>query len=167
MTKKFSQVAHLYLGCEVEVDNYYHELYYKNNKAFLIGIYGSLCYVDFYEILANGVECCVTDDSLKLSHEEIKPRLYSLADITEEHTKELVKLKTQSESFDSFKIIRHFVNGEGFIYEYTLSELNRKVTDRIYFNELTSDQFTQLLQWGYWLFGYEAFETGEIIKKQK
>lgn len=143
--QELTKIMHLYLGCEVKIDDYYHNLYGNHNKAYISGVSNGLYNIDFYERLANGVEMCITDEPLMLSVKEIKPILYSLSDLTEEHAKEFQNITNcEKEDLDIFKggtFHLSTINDWAFGVQYLLSK-------------------------GYWLFGDEAFDKGDIIDKK-
>lgn len=143
MTKKFSQVAHLYLGCEVETQD-------------------GILKFDNIDRRHDTFICSETMKVYLLS--ECKPRLYSLSDITEKHAKELVKLKHQCLDVEDIAIVKHDTINTGFAYKYPKNGPIVPTCGNIFFDKLTAAQFLYLLEQKVWLFGDEAFEKREIVK---
>lgn len=170
MTKKFSEVARLYQGCEVVLKKSYVEELNDGEEIFEEPLTGHEVWtleavgdVD-YEGECFDVKLKCGNKLLYTHKSTFTPRLYSPADITEEQAKELVRIKYNCLDVEDIDILKHNNINSGFGYKYPKNGLIVPICGNIFFDKLTPEQLLYLLEQKVWLFGDEAFEKREIVK---
>ncbi len=151
MKTEFKDVAHLYLGCRIHLDNHTDGCTYSTLEGFDP--------FDGCTLLHWGDDDQVGYRTDEVQLGTLKPILKSLSDITAGDALAMINL--QYEGY--LKPIPISCSNSVLLFEFEYNSSKRRRKERVYYNKLKSSQFTYLLSKGYDL--HELILSGQAIKK--